>query len=153
MLSCRCRSPFLQFSSSSSILVSSCSSLYVFCVPGKCLHIAHRNAQLSFAWDKPETKDGLMRMLPRKPGKPLRFKHPDIMAYVPLQSTSDLSHHSKGALFAAQRLSSAIRKRTRLSHRASSLSTCPKSKHRSLASSGRTLWSLPTTRPLWIPSS
>ena len=32
MLSCRCRSPFLQFSSSSSILASSCSWLYVFCI-------------------------------------------------------------------------------------------------------------------------
>ena len=26
-------------------------------------------AQLSFAWDQPETADGLMRMRPRKPGK------------------------------------------------------------------------------------
>jgi len=25
--------------------------------------------QLSFAWDLPETADGLMRMKPRKPGK------------------------------------------------------------------------------------
>ena len=34
---------------------------------------------LSFAWDKPETQDGLMRMMPRKPGMGQTFDSPAAM--------------------------------------------------------------------------
>jgi sodium/potassium-transporting ATPase subunit alpha len=53
-----------------------CVAVSAFMQPKVCLFkFTHTASQLSFAWDQPETTDGLMRLKPRKPGKQMRPVH------------------------------------------------------------------------------
>ena len=50
--------------------------------------------QLSFAWDKPETADGLMRLKPRKPGKRFSFYELKILIHCDLTTVNERSIRS-----------------------------------------------------------